>query len=277
MGISTAGSPNVLYYGTVDGLVMRADNAHTATPTVTNITPPGLFGGTASGGFVRCIAVDPTDSNKALLAFGNYNFPSLWYTTNGGTSWTDVEGNLAGASGPSIRWVTMFHVGTTLEVFLGTSIGVLSTTTLAGGSTVWGQEAATSIGNVIVGYMDYRPSDRTLAIGTHARGVFTTTFPSPVAVDDGLPVADARATLSQSYPNPAFGTATIAYELPRADDVSLRVYDVTGREVATLVDGRQERGRHEVPFTPRRAGSGVYYYALKASGVTETRKLSFTK
>ena len=73
---------------------MVTDIIQRAFPTVTNITPPGLLGGTASGGFVRGIAVDPTNSNVALLAFGNYNFPSLWYTTNGGTSWTDVEGNL---------------------------------------------------------------------------------------------------------------------------------------------------------------------------------------
>jgi hypothetical protein len=277
LGISTAGGPSVLYYGTVDGLVMRADNANTATPTVTNITPPGLLGGTASGGFVRCIAVDPTNSNKALVAFGNYNFPSLWYTTNGGASWTDVEGNLAGPSGPSVRWASMFYVGGTLQVFLGTSIGVLSTTALAGGATVWVQEGGTTIGNIIVGYMDYRPTDRTLAIGTHARGVFTTSFLSPVAVGDGSTVRHERVALSQSYPNPTHRAATIAYELPRADHVSLRVYDVSGREVATLVNERQGRGRHEARFTAGRLPGGLYYYVLKSGGATETRKLSLVR
>src|SRR6185503_12452740 len=107
LGLSTENAPNVLYYGTNDGLVMRADDAHTATPTVSDISPPGLSGGTSFGGFVRSIAVDPMDSQKAIVAFGNYNFPSLWSTTDGGTTWTDVEGNLAGASGPSIRWIQM--------------------------------------------------------------------------------------------------------------------------------------------------------------------------
>src|SRR5262249_38925268 len=136
LGIST-NIPNVLYFGTIDGVVMRAVNANLPAPTVTNITPPGLNGGTATGGFVRCIAVDPTNSDHALVVFGNYNFRSLWFTTDGGGTWTDVEGNLAGPAGPSIRWASIFYVGGQLEVFLGTSIGVLSTTSLAGASTQW--------------------------------------------------------------------------------------------------------------------------------------------
>jgi hypothetical protein len=277
LGISTASNPNVLYYGTVDGLVMRADGADSATPTVTNITPPGLNGGTASGGFVRCIAVDPTNSDRAVVAFGNYNFQSLWHTTNGGASWTDVEGNLAGPSGPSIRWVSMFYIDGTPRIVLGTSIGVLSTTALAGGSTVWVQEGGTTVGNIIVGYMDYRSSDRTLAIGTHARGVFTTTFPSLVAVDDGSTDRREHAVLSQSYPNPTSRSATITYVLPRADDVSLRVYDVAGREVARLVDRRQERGPHEARFTAGRLASGVYTYVLKIGSGVEMKKLSLMR
>ncbi|HKQ56415.1 MAG TPA: T9SS type A sorting domain-containing protein [Candidatus Eisenbacteria bacterium] len=275
IGISTAGNPNVLYYGTGDGMVFRADNAHTATPTVTNVTPPGLNGGSITGGFVRCIAVDPTNSNQAIVTFGNYNFQSIWYTTNGGANWTDIEGNLAGPAGPSVRWAQMFYVDGQLQVFLGTSIGVLSTTALAGGSTVWAQEATETIGNVIVGYMDYRDSDRTLAIGTHARGVFTGTFTTPVAVEP-----TGRRTgvaLAQSAPNPTQREATIAFDLERPGQVSLKVYDVHGREVATLVNGHRERGRHQERFTAGRLAGGVYYYVLRASGETLTRKLVLAK
>ena len=277
LGISTANNPNVLYYGTVDGLVFRADNANTGAPTVTNITPPGLSGGTATGGFVRCIAVDPTNSNRALVAFGNYNFLSLWVSTNGGASWTDVEGNLAGADGPSIRWATITVPDGQLEVFLGTSIGVLSTASFAGGGTVWSQVSGEAIGNVIIGYMDYRTADRTLAIGTHGRGVFTAQFPPQVGVDDGGAERGGRAALGQSYPNPADRSATIAYDLPREGHVSLRVFDLSGREVATLVDGEQARGRHEVRFAAGRLSAGVYYYVLKSAGSVETRKLLLTR
>lgn len=178
IGVSTASSANVLYYGSIDGIVKRVDNANAVSPTVTDVTPPGIGGGTVAGGFVRGIAVDPENSGSALVVFGNYNFQSIWYTTNGGASWSDVEGNLAGPSGPSVRFATMFHVDGVRHVFIATSIGVLSTTLLDGGSTVWVQEGATEMGNIIVGYLDYRSSDRTLAVGTHSRGVFTTQIPS---------------------------------------------------------------------------------------------------
>ena len=272
LGLSTLNEPNVLYYGTNDGLVMKARFANTASPVVTNITPPGLNGGTSIGGFVRCIAVDPNTSDRALLVFGNYNFQSLWYTTDGGSSWADVEGNLAGASGPSIRWASMFYVGGQLQVFLGTSIGVLSTDLLAGGSTVWSQEAASEIGNVIIGWMDYRSSDRTLAIGTHGRGVFTTQFNPTTGVTPPLLASD-RIRLGQSFPNPAREQATIAYELPRGAEVSLRLYDVAGRVVQTLVHGSQERGRHEVRLSTTRLPSGSYTYVLRAAGAVEKRTL----
>ena len=271
LGISTANSANVLYYGTIDGIVMRAANVNTNTPTVTDITPPGLSAGTSIGGFVRCIAVDPTNSDKALLAFGNYNFPSLFYTTNGGTTWTNVEGNLAGPAGPSIRWATMFYFEGQLMVFLGTSVGVLSTTVLNGASTVWVQEAADAIGNVPVPWMDFRASDNTLAVATHGRGVFTTRFLGASAVGPG-PVA-AGVSLGPSFPNPADHEATIAFELPRGADVSLRLYDVAGREVAVLVDGQESSGRHQIPVPTRRLAPGTYHYVLKALGSVEKRGL----
>ena len=272
LGISTANAPNVLYYGTNDGIVMKAVNANTTSPTVTNVTPPGLAGGTATGGFVRCVAVDPTNSNRALVAFGNYNFPSLWYTTNGGTSWTDVEGNLAGPSGPSIRWATMFTFEGQPQVFLGTSIGVLSTSALSGGSTVWAQEAASAIGNVIVGYMDYRASDQTLAVGTHGRGVFTAQFLPVAEVGDPAPPSPGRNVLLPIRPNPTSGDATIVFELPRTGHVSLRLYDVSGREAAMLMNERRERGRHEVRLATDRLPTGTYYCVLRAGGET-TRRL----
>jgi len=237
---------------------------------VSYVPPPGLNAGTAQGGFVRCIAVDPTNSDRALVAFGNYNFPSLWYTTNGGVNWTDVEGNLAGPSGPSIRWATMFYVDGQLMVFLGTSIGVLSTTTLSGGSTVWMQEAGSEIGNVLIAYMDYRPSDNTLAVATHGRGVFTTRFLPLTDVGDRGPAA---VSLSQNFPNPTMGPTTITFELPRAAAISLRLYDVSGREVAVLADGPRAAGRHVVSVAVERLAPGTYHYMLKALGTVETRRL----
>lgn len=286
IGISSANNANVVYYGTTDGIVRRVDNATSATPVVTDITPPGLNGGTAQGGFVRCVAVDPTNSARALVAFGNYSFRNLWYTTDGGATWTDVEGNTAGANGPSVRWATMVYAGNQLQVYLATSIGVLMTTNLNGTSTVWTQAAADAIGNVLIAYLDYRPSDRTLAVGTHARGVFTTQVPaSPTDVreEGSLP---AEFSLGQNYPNPFNPSTTITFRIPDNStgkhdgnrlNVSLKIFDVQGREVATLVDAPLAPGEHAARLDASRLSSGVYIYRLTAGATSLARKMTLLR
>ncbi len=115
--------------------------------------------------------------------FSNYNLQSLWYSTNGGSSWTDVEGNLSGATGPSVRWAIIFYVSGTSHYFLGTSVGVYFTNTLNGGSTVWTQEAVSSIGNAVTVMLDWRDNNGTLAAAEHGKGVYTTLRTSPLPVE----------------------------------------------------------------------------------------------
>ena len=123
-------------------------------------------------GYVNCLAVDPSNSNNVIAVFSNYNLQSLWYSTNGGSSWADIEGNLSGATGPSVRWATIFYVSGTPHYFLGTSIGVYFTNTLNGGSTIWTQESVSSIGNTVTVMLDWRDNDGTLAAATHGKKVF---------------------------------------------------------------------------------------------------------
>jgi hypothetical protein len=179
LGISISNSANVLYYGTETGLVKRVDGANLgSSPTVTDISS-----GLPSSGYVSSIAVDPTNSNNAIVTFSNYTFQSIWYTTNGGTSWTNIEGNLSGDTGPSIRWAIIFYVSGTPHYFLGTSIGVYFTITLNGTSTVWTQEAVNSIGNTVTVMLDWRDADGILAAATHGMGVYTTTVSAPLPVE----------------------------------------------------------------------------------------------
>lgn len=76
----------------------------------------------------------------------------------------------------------------------------------------------------------------------------------------------AGVHLFQSYPNPSSGTTTIAYALAEAGEVSLRVYDTLGREVAVLARGLQAPGRHEVELDAADLPAGVYHYVLDVAG-----------
>lgn len=87
----------------------------------------------------------------------------------------------------------------------------------------------------------------------------------------------SRFALHQNYPNPFNPATTISYDLAAASPVRLTVYDMLGREIATLVDAQQHPGRHAVSFDARTLASGVYLYRLTTPSFSETRRLLLMK
>ena len=83
--------------------------------------------------------------------------------------------------------------------------------------------------------------------------------------------------LSQNYPNPFNPTTTINYQLQKAGTVSLKVYDMLGREVATLVNGNKGPGYYSAIFDASRLSSGTYIYRLNTDSFTEVKKLVLLK
>ena len=89
----------------------------------------------------------------------------------------------------------------------------------------------------------------------------------------GGPEAPACFVLEQNYPNPFNPGTWIRYQLPEASEVKLVVYDLLGREVAVLTDGRKDRGTHTVRCDAPGVASGVYFYRLTAGDVVQTRRM----
>ncbi|MFZ1081908.1 MAG: T9SS type A sorting domain-containing protein [Candidatus Kryptoniota bacterium] len=83
--------------------------------------------------------------------------------------------------------------------------------------------------------------------------------------------------LNQNYPNPFNPSTTINYQLPATRFVTLKVYDVLGREVATLVNEKENAGSYAVKFDGSRLASGVYFYQLQAENFSQTKKLILLK
>jgi hypothetical protein len=87
----------------------------------------------------------------------------------------------------------------------------------------------------------------------------------------------ARWALGQNYPNP-FNPATVfSYQLAERSSVRLQVFDIFGREIATLVDGVQEAGPQSVRWDAGGLASGSYFYRLQAGVFTATRRLLLLK
>ncbi|HTY12546.1 MAG TPA: T9SS type A sorting domain-containing protein [Bacteroidota bacterium] len=83
--------------------------------------------------------------------------------------------------------------------------------------------------------------------------------------------------LSQNYPNPFNPTTTLVYSIAKAGPVTLKVYDVLGRLVATLVDGRQNPGEYTVQFDARALASGMYFYRIEAGSFSQVKKMMLLK
>jgi hypothetical protein len=83
--------------------------------------------------------------------------------------------------------------------------------------------------------------------------------------------------LKQNYPNPFNPSTTIKYSITSSDFVTLKVYDVLGNEVATLINEEKPAGSYEVNFDATQLSSGIYFYTINASNFVETKKMILMK
>jgi hypothetical protein len=83
--------------------------------------------------------------------------------------------------------------------------------------------------------------------------------------------------LAQNMPNPFNPSTSISFNLQETGQASLKVFDMQGREVATLVNGLVERGAHQVSFDASGLSSGMYVYTLQAEGISTSRKMVLMK
>lgn len=268
IGVSKNSSSNVVYYGTDNGKVYRMENSNTGDPTPADLSAPG------NGSYVSSLYVDPENSNKVILVYSNYEVISIYHTADGGSTWTNISGNLeensdGSGNGPSVRWGTFVNVGGTYNYYAGTSTGLYSTTTLNGTSTQWVKEGAESIGNSVVIMMIPREVDDYLAVATHGSGVFSATLSSgsennaptislnptgPFTVAEGSLLSitllgndvDANETLTYSSSNlPANAslnnstgvfTWTPGYEDAGAKSIQFTVMDKAGASASATAD-----------------------------------------
>lgn len=87
----------------------------------------------------------------------------------------------------------------------------------------------------------------------------------------------ATYNLFQNYPNPFNPSTTIEYEIPKEEQVVLKVYNVLGKEVAELVNTNKSAGKYNVNFNSKNLASGVYYYTIRAGEFFQSRKLVLLK
>lgn len=185
-----------LISGVAGGTIVKVDGANTGTPVGTTISQAGMPTGNVT---VGCIAAG-TDDQNLMACYINYGINNIWVSTNGGGSWTAIDGNLPDMP---VHWC-MFYPGDNTRAYIATETGVWETDLIDGANTVW--VANPTFPNVSTWMIKYRPNDRTIAAATHGRGIWTAKiFP----VGCSLPTVTAP-TVTQPTACPAAQTGTIA-------------------------------------------------------------------
>ena len=184
---------NKVYFGMgASGAVFYVNDANVGTTvTAANITPAGATG------YVNCVVTGSSDQHL-IATCTNYNITNIWVSHNGGTSWTASDGNLPNMP---VRWA-LFHPDDDNKAYIATETGVWETDLLNGGSTVW--VANPSFPNVRTDMIKYRASDRTIAAGTHGRGVWSAIIPPPSGFSFG-----ATTPATTACPAPATMNVTL--------------------------------------------------------------------
>ena len=126
------------------------------------------------------------------------------------------------------------------------------------------------------GYVPATPQSGTISYSGSGAPISATLNFSMTAVTGVAPTPSAQPAtfaLGQNYPNPFNPSTTISYALPVSGNVSLKVFNLLGQEVASLVNGFQNAGSHTINFTAHGMASGVYFYRLQSQGEMVTRRM----
>ena len=220
------------------------------------------------------VAINP-DQPDTIYA-GGLGF--IWVTTDGGNVWNTTSLESPGTKITALAvdpvWTNIVYAGgvhadNSFAFFFSKDAGQNWTDVSATITEILAGVSSIAVAHIGVG----TDSSRTYAfIGTLGTGVWMFSTDNITSVEN--PESSPESfQLYQNYPNPFNPTTKIKYRIANRGFVSLKVYDVLGNEVSTLVDEEKPAGNYEVEFNASKLTSGVYFYRIQAEGFTATKKL----
>ncbi|MGE5412507.1 MAG: T9SS type A sorting domain-containing protein [Clostridiales bacterium] len=244
------------------------------------------------------VEIDPSNPDIVYAAaeplFTNnvsYVPTELYKTRDGGASWVNIS---QGLTGNNYKYISSIIINpkNTNELFLGFAGGVFDTTAFGQASVAHSTDGGlnwTPYSNGIpdsseVTSMDIDTVNNKLLATviapniTHKSlsGVYILNYVTEVASEEkNSPIINFQ--LMQNFPNPFNPTTTISYSIPEDANVRLKVYDILGKEVITLVNRNETAGIHKVNFTAFSLPSGIYIYRIEAGSFTDSKRLLLLK
>ena len=222
-----------LFVGTNLGRIFKITNANTTSYVSTAITSPAT-------GTISDIEFGASES-EIIATLSNYNLTSIFYSTDGGTTWQNKEGNL-----PDMPVRTVLrNPDDANEMIIGTEMGVWGTTNFLSASPSWASISG-NIGNVRITNLDYRPSTRTVLVSTYGRGAWTNQN-TIVALATGD--VKSKKDVTGIYPNPSKGISHLRFDSAKYSFVDISIFDASGRVVYSKknVKSDEEFGQRLTP------------------------------
>ncbi len=220
---------NVLYLGTSDGKVYKISNANSGS----SVTPVNISTGLTSG-YISSIDVDQDNADHVYVTFSNYGVVSIYRSTDAGQNWDNISGDLeenvdGSGSGPAVRWIHVFKNTDNSNIyFVGATTGLYATEVLNGTSTVWAQQATSTIGNVPVSMIRSRKIDGYLAVGTHGKGMFSTNIGDvSTGIDDLIFGVDNTDEMIVTPIDHGLNIQFLGEEVSSAE---INIYDLNGNQ-----------------------------------------------
>ena len=242
-------SVKYLYIGTDGGKVYRVNNANVAAASVTPavITPPAM----TANSYVADIAVNPRNPDTVMVVVANYDanttvVNNIFWTGNA-TAATPTWQVLDGALGPVSSQSCAIVVKTTgVEYYVGTSIGLYSTTAVNGNNTQWVNEGSGMLKRAIIRSLTNRQKDNTLVVGAHGNGAFIANIGNAVTLENNIvtgisaPITNDRNFIRTVFPtlsgNEIFFTTGNLFTIR---NITVQLFGMNGQTVYQSQQGYQ--------------------------------------
>jgi len=202
--------------------------------------------------YVSDFAVDNANDNICYATLGGTTGQHVIKTTDGGATWTNITASLPNIAANSV----IIRTASPRMLFVGMDIGVFQSTDEG---TTW-VSYNTGLPAVEIYDIKYKQANGILLAATHGRGCWTFDIASTIGIDP-YSVIPYRFILNQNYPNPFNPSTKIQFAVPKASNVNITVYDISGRKVDELV-------RVLIAHRPRLAPVSAHPAPAELSAVT---------
>ncbi len=237
-------------------------------------TEGGIYRSSNSGlGWVKLSNGLPTGAVFSIGAVGEFVYTSfftneIFRSTNYGLFWTDITGGLPAAIIPPYA----FFGANKYNVFAGTyGNGIYHTSNFGVNWTAQSQGLPDS-----TTVSCFTIKDTTMFAGT-IYGAFRRPVSQLVGIRQISSAVPGSFALEQNFPNPFNPKTVIRFSLSQTQNVTLKVYDILGKETASLINEKMLPGTYEYSFNAANLSSGIYFYKLTAGSFSQTKKMLLSK